>query len=194
MWLGKRMRAERAFTLIELLAVILVIRILAAIPMPTVGKAVNDAKKLTASRNLQHIVEAPVSFSLKDRLRELNSCQNAAEWAGLLAKYEELNAASLFFLGDDYLVETNRRSIPKTIGIMRNGQWHINPDFEKIPLSGGVIARIFRRASATTTPIADSRGLDHKTGQWRPANGDNGGICGGSGGFIVFLDGHVEFY
>jgi hypothetical protein len=162
--------------------------------MPLIGNAINDAKKLRALKNLQQIATAYVSFSLKDRFRELSSCKNTAEWAGVLSKYEELNAASIFIFNDDYLVESNHRTIPKTVGIRRNGQWSINPDFEKFPLSVVVISGIASRAPASTTPIAYSRGLSHKNGKWRSASGDNGGIYGESGGIIVFLDGHAEFY
>ncbi|MDR0693574.1 MAG: type II secretion system GspH family protein [Puniceicoccales bacterium] len=187
-------KRDRGFSLIELLTVVSVIVILAAILMPLVGNAINDAKKIKALKNLQQIATAYVSFSLKDRFRELNNCKNAAEWAGVLSKHEELNAASIFIFNDDYLVESNHRAIPKTIGIRKNGQWSINPDFENFPLSVVVISGIAGRAPADTTPIAYTRGLDPETGKWRPAKGNNGGVYGESGGIIVFLDGHVEFY
>jgi type II secretory pathway pseudopilin PulG len=188
---GKR---NSGFSLVELLTVISVIIILAAILMPVVGNAINDAKKLKALKNLQQIATTYVSFSLKDNLRELNNCKNAAEWAGVLSKHVELNAASIFILSDDYLVESSHRAMPKAIGIRRNGQWSINPDFENFPLSVVVISGIAGRAPAETTPIAYTRGLDHETGKWRPTSGNNGGVYGESGGIIVFLDGHAEFY
>jgi hypothetical protein len=70
----------------------------------------------------------------------------------------------------------------------------LNPEFENFPLSVVVIAGIPSRAPASTTPIAHTRGLDSSTGQWREAKGDGGGVYGTKGGFIVFLDSHVEFY
>ncbi|MDR2778991.1 MAG: type II secretion system GspH family protein [Puniceicoccales bacterium] len=187
-------KRNKAFTLVELLTVVSIIVILTAILMPLVGNAINDAKKLKALKNLQQIATAYVSFSLKDRFRELNSCKNAAEWAGVLSKHEELNTASIFIFNDDYLVESHRRAIPKTTGVRKNGQWCINPNFENFPLSVVVISGIASRAPAVTTPIAYSRGLDHRSGQWRAAKGNDGGIYGESGGIIVFLDGHAEFY
>jgi hypothetical protein len=36
--------------------------------------------------------------------------------------------------------------------------------------------------------------LDSADGTWREAIGDSGGIYGEAGGFIAFLDGHVEFF
>jgi hypothetical protein len=162
--------------------------------MPLVGNAISDAKKLKALKNLQQIATAYISFSLKDHFRELNNCKNAAEWAGALSKHNEINTASIFILSDDYLVESNHRAMPKTIGIRKNGQWNINPNFENFPLSVVVISGIASQAPAATTPIAYTRGLDHETGKWRPARGNNGGVYGESGGIIVFLDGHAEFY
>jgi hypothetical protein len=162
--------------------------------MPLVGNAINDAKKLRALKNLQQIVTAYDNFSLKDCFRDLNSCKNATEWAGVLSKHGELNVASVFIFNDDYLVESNHRTMPKTIGIRKKDQWSINPDFENFPLSVVVISGVASRSPASTTPIAYTRGLDHERGKWRPASGDNGGVYGESGGIIVFLDGHAEFY
>ncbi|MDR1433500.1 MAG: type II secretion system GspH family protein [Puniceicoccales bacterium] len=187
-------RRRRAFSLIELLAVISIIGILATVLMPVVSSAVDGAKKLKVSKGLQQIAMAYASFSLKGLTRELNVCKNAAEWAGVLAKHEEMNVASIFIVGNDYLVEAEHRPVPKTIGLLRNGQWRINPDFENFPLGVVVISGISSRAPAATTPIAYTRGLDAGSGRWRPADGPDGGIYGEEGGFIVFLDGHVEFY
>ncbi|MDR2737616.1 MAG: type II secretion system GspH family protein, partial [Puniceicoccales bacterium] len=138
----KRRRIARAFTLVELLTVISIIGVLAAILMPVVSNAIDSAKKLRASRNLRQIAMSYVSFSLKGKNRELKACQSAAEWAGLLSKHEELNVASMFFLGDDYLVESTNRPVPKAIGFVRDGQWRLNPEFENFPLSVVVIAGI----------------------------------------------------
>jgi prepilin-type N-terminal cleavage/methylation domain-containing protein len=181
------------FTLVELLTVIGIITILAAILTPIVGNAVGDAKRLRASKHLQQVAMAYVNFSLNSSTKELNLCNNATQWAGVLAKHGQLNVASPLIFSDDYLVEAEKRPTPKTIGVMRNGQWQINPEFENFPLSVVVIVGISSRAQSATTPIAYTRGLDNERGTWRSASGDGGGIYGESGGFIVFLDGHVEF-
>ncbi|MDR3144235.1 MAG: type II secretion system GspH family protein [Puniceicoccales bacterium] len=185
---------RRAFTLIEMLAVMSIVGILVAIITPMVGKAIDNARKMRASRNLHQIAAAYASFALKGKARELNSCHSAAEWAGVMSKHDELNSASLFILSDDYLVEADKRHIPKTIGIGGDGNWEINPEFASFPLSVVVITGVSVRAPASTTPIAYTRGLDNNSGTWRDAVGNDGGIYGKSGGFIAFLDGHVEFY
>ncbi|MDR1401405.1 MAG: type II secretion system GspH family protein [Puniceicoccales bacterium] len=190
----RRSGKKNAFTLIEMLTVISIIGILAAILMPVISNAIGEAKKLKVSKGLQQIAMAYASLSLKGFTRELNSCENAAQWAGIFSKYGELNAASMFIAGDDYLVETERNPLPKSIGFVKNGTWQMNADFKNFPLSVTVISGISSQARAETTPIAYTRGLDNNTGKWRGANGNGGGIYGETGGFIVFLDGHVEFY
>jgi prepilin-type processing-associated H-X9-DG protein len=159
-----------------------------------IGRSLESAKKMRASRNLHQIAAAYANFSLKGRTRELNGCRSAAEWAGVLSKHDELNVASIFILGDDYLVESDPRPIPKTVGTTAGDGWEIDPLFATFPLSVVVISGISGRAPASTTPIAYTRGLDNATGTWRDASGSNGGVYGKSGGFIAFLDGHVEFY
>jgi type II secretory pathway pseudopilin PulG len=178
----------------ELLTVISIIGILAAILTPMIGSAVNSAKKSKARRGLQQIAMAYVSFSTKGFASELNTCKKANEWAAALAKHEEMNVASMFILSDDYLVEAEHKLVPKTVVLMKNGTWVINQDFEKFPLSIVVIAGVASRSPSSTTPIAYTRGLDNDSGKWRASNGSNGGVYGEEGGFIVFLDGHVEFY
>jgi hypothetical protein len=100
--------------------------------MSIISNAVDGAKKLKVSKGLQQIVMAYTSFSLKGMIKEVNTCKNAAEWAGVLAKHEEMNVASIFVVADDYLVETEHHPIQKTIGLVKNGQWGSNPSLRHI--------------------------------------------------------------
>ena len=182
------------FTLMELLTVISIIGILATILMPVVGNAIDRARKLQMSKNLQQIAMAYVDFSLNHSLKELNACDTANEWAGVLSKYDILNIASLFISNEDYLSQQSKLLLPKVIGFRNGWEWRFNQDFERYPLSIVVISGLSPHAPTATTPLAYTRGLNDQTGQWRSSEGDNGGVYGTNGGFIVFLDGHVSFY
>jgi hypothetical protein len=67
-------------------------------------------------------------------------------------------------------------------------------DFIHFPLAITAIAGLPSGANPSTTPLAFTRGLDPATGTWKPALGDDGGVYGTEGGWIVFLDGHVQFF
>ena len=49
------------------------------------------------------------------------------------------------------------------------------------------------RLTSSTTPIAWTRGLN-ANGVWQHFESSRPGVYGSEGGFIVFLDGHVEFF
>lgn len=183
---------NRGFTLIEMLAVISVICILSAILMPIVGNAIAGAKKVRASRNLQQIVAAYLMASMNGVVSGLYEAKTANEWGAKLAQVTELNAAGLFAFSDDYLLE--HKHVPKTIMLNKRGKKENNPEFLKLPLSVVIIAGVTSNAPAETTPIAYTRGLDPVGGMWKEAIGSDGGVYGTEGGYIVFLDGHVEFF
>ena len=189
-----RSHKKLAFTFVELVAVISIIGVLFAILLPMVSSAMSDAKKLRDSRCMQQIAMSFSKFSLRNNAYELNSCQTTNEWAAVLSRNGELNLPEIFIFKDDYLVSMSGTPIPKSIGIVRDGRWEVNPEFKHFPTSVVIITRISSMAPATTTPIAYTRGLDRSTGRWRSDTGENGGVYGESGGLIVFLDGHVEFY
>lgn len=142
------------FTLMELLTVISIIGILATILMPVAGNAIDRARKLQMSKNLQQIAMAYVDFSLNHSIKELNSCNTVNEWAGVLSKYDVLNLASLFISNEDYLSQQSKLLLPKVIGLRNGWEWRLNQDFEKYPLSVVVISGLSPHAPTATTPLA----------------------------------------
>ncbi|MDE6576013.1 MAG: prepilin-type N-terminal cleavage/methylation domain-containing protein, partial [Opitutales bacterium] len=184
---------RRSFTLIEMLTVIAIIGILITLILPSVGQAIDRARQLKDENNLRQLAAAYINYlyNAPDKY-ELNACKNLYEFAGLLAKHGYLAAPEVYYASSDYLL--SNRKPPRTIGRTINGIWRINSDFLNFPLGVVVITNISPSAPASTTPIAYTRGLDHTTGRWREAIGDNGGVYSSTGGFIAFLDGHIQFF
>jgi prepilin-type N-terminal cleavage/methylation domain-containing protein/prepilin-type processing-associated H-X9-DG protein len=95
------MKPVRAFTLIELLTVIAIIGILAAIIIPTVGKVREAAKSAQCKSNLRQIGTAALLWANDNKDRILPSHADAADhrslslknWTGMLAPYTGINTA-----------------------------------------------------------------------------------------------------
>ncbi|MDR0340579.1 MAG: type II secretion system GspH family protein [Puniceicoccales bacterium] len=184
---------QQAFTLIEVLAVIAIIGILSALLTPAVGSALGRARKMRIVNNLRQI--ALTYGAHRDgggSLRELNRCETLAEWAALLAAGTGVNDANLYVIPEDYLVTSSGSASPRHI--LAGDGTSPSDEFRSHPLSFVVITGLLADDDPTTTPLAYSRGLDPITGRWRAAEGSDGGVYGSSGGFVVFLDGHVNFY
>ncbi|MDE6432501.1 MAG: type II secretion system GspH family protein [Opitutales bacterium] len=184
---------RRSFTLIEMLTVIAIIGLLTTILLPSVGQAIDRARQMKDSNNLRQLAAAYINYlyNAPDKY-EINSCQNLYDFASVLAKRGYLTSPEMYCVSSDYL--SSSRKPPRIIGTWRNNTWAINKDFSQYPLSVVVITNISPSAPASTTPIAYTRGLDHKTGTWKQSIGKDGGVYSNTGGFIAFLDGHVQFF
>jgi prepilin-type N-terminal cleavage/methylation domain-containing protein len=98
-WKGSTsIRSRVAFTLIEVLAVIAIIGILAAILLPSIGGAVTKAKRMKDANNLRQIAMAYVTriHSSFDG-REFAQCKNLYDFANILAKHGYLTAPEVIF-------------------------------------------------------------------------------------------------
>lgn len=184
---------NRAFTLIEMLTVIAIIGILASILLPSVGQAIDRARRTKDANNLRQLAAAYISYLYNSPDKyELDACDNLYKFASILAKHGYLSSPEMYYTRSDYLVSGHKT--PRTVGMWSNNTWKMSEDFANHPLSVVVITNISLSAPASTTPIAYTRGLDHTTGTWREPTGNNGGVYSSSGGFVAFLDGHVEFF
>ncbi|WP_221028824.1 type II secretion system protein [Actomonas aquatica] len=199
-------RPTAGFSLIELLTVITIIGILAAIIIPSMGGARDSAQRAVDSSNLSEIGKAAMLYSTANRDALPNPTQTSRtiggtnqaywQWFGQIARFGGLNDPTLFVSKLDDAIDPN--ALPLTVldpDVTTPPTLH--PDLTALPtLSWNVVAGL-RAGDPPTTPIAFTRGL-RTDGTWSgegTADDDpNRGPYGDAGGFIVFLGGNVEFF
>lgn len=184
------LKQRNGFTLIEVLAVLSILGLLASLLVPSVNGAIARAKKTRFVHNLQQI-GLIYSATLPTDGIDLSQAETVAEWAFLVRSHGGENRPDLYLVPEDYLIHSQRLSVPKFIASRAGDGWQINGAFATFPLGVTIIVGVGPDCPSTT-PIAYSRGLDPETGRWKPSTGDDGGIYGADEGFILFLDGHVE--
>lgn len=184
-------KKSAGFSLVELLAVLAIISILISLLSPTILNGLRSAKRTKSALHLRQIALAHLTCHQLGTYRF--NAKNLSEFAVQLAKKTKLNDPSVYYDEDDYLVQKETKSIPKAILDASNAESGINKSFSSFPLSFVVIQNLSSEAPLSTTPFAYTRGLG-LDGVWKAAEGDDGGVYGGDGGHIVFLDGHVRFY
>lgn len=189
-------RAQSEFTLIELLTVIAIIGILAAIVIPTVGSVREKAQRAVDANNLREIAKAAMIYASdnKDRLPNpdtiassggLSDANKVFLWPGILARTKALNDASFYFSKIDPSFDGE---VPAAI-ISPNNNKALDSSFTSgrelsLEFVGGL-----KMSDPPSTPVAFTRGL-RTDGTWDPDNG----VYGDTGGYVVFLGGNVEFY
>ena len=183
------------FTLVELLTVIAIIGVLAAIIIPTVGKVRESAQRTVDASNLREILKAAMLYAAdhNDRLpdpaalaAEFPDVAPAFRFPAALARAGLLTAPSVYIERNDphfngtyptAIIDPdsagrNQLAVAFTTG--RSLAWEF---------VGGV-----RLGDVPTTPVAFTRGLT-STGTWSPATG----VYGDAGGYVAFLGGNVVY-
>lgn len=191
-------RTRGAFTLIELLTVIAIIGILAALIFPTVGKVRETAQRTVDANNLREIVKAAQIYAAdnNDRLPDPQAiqAQNPAPvtggqgpflWAGILAQRGILTDPTFYFAKND---PAFNGAFPTAIVSPAN-RGVLDPSFTTNRVLSFEFVGGLRVSDGATVPVAFTRGL-LATGVWDATNGTYRDV----GGHIAFLGGNVQFY
>ena len=193
------------FSLIELLTVIAISGILAAIIIPTVGNVRETAQRTVDSNNLREIGKAGAIYATDNRDTLPNPAQvnrpiangNAyLQWFGQLARYADLNDPNTFISKIDSAVD--QAAVAGALTVLDPGVTTASLDSSFVALttmSFNVVAGL-RLSDPSTTPVAYTRGLGQE-GTWNGTATDGTpqrGVYNEAGGHIVFLGGNVQFY
>lgn len=180
-----KLSSTRGLTLIEILGVLTIIGILAAALIPSITFVNEKARKTKAASHLRQLVLAYTICLQSGDSRTLNSYKDIHSLAAYLAKQANLNDPQLWLLDQDAQVGDKAKTL-KTI-IKPDGT--PTDDFKALPLSFSFVVNLPSGLCPSTAPIAWSRGLK-EDGMWDETEG----IWGNAGGYVAFLDGHIEWY
>ncbi len=186
------MRRKSGFSLIELLMVLGVMSILMGMLAPAVGMIREKAQRMATAQKLRQIGMAVATYqSLTGRSL---AGSDLGDWMARLAAETGVREGELYIFKEDPLLSQQKESIPPVlVQPAENGDWEEIKGFEDWPIGVTVVSGLSPGANPSTTPVAWTRGLD-LSGQWQHFASARPGIYGSEGGYIVFLDGHVEFH
>lgn len=183
--------------MIELLTVIAIIGILAAIVIPTVGSVREKAQRAVDANNLREILKAAQLYAddnhgrLPDPQNLGNQITAAApvfRWPGILAKNGVLADPTFYFAKNDpHFDGTYPAAILDPQSTARN---QLDPSFTTNRVLAWEFVGGVKSNDPATTPVAYTRGLRPDGSGWDV----NTGVYKTVGGYIAFLGGNVNFY
>lgn len=180
------------FSLIELLMVLGVMAILMGMLVPSVGVVREKAQRMATAQKLRQIGLAVATYqSVTGRSV---SGSDIGEWMASLASETGVREGDLYIYEEDPLLAQTTGSIPPVlVAPGKTGAWEEISGFEDWPIGVTVVSGLNPLSNPSTTPVAWTRGLT-PSGQWADFGTARPGIYGNKGGYIVFMDGHVEFH
>ncbi len=184
-----------AFTLIELLTVIAIIGILAAIIIPTVGAVREKANRAVDGNNLREIVKAAQIYAGDNqdllpnpRTIQATTLTNATQallWPGILARNNILTDPTFYFSKSDPFFTAYPTSIINTTDTTKRT---LDASMTGKSLAWEFAAGV-KMSDGPAMPIAWTRGLQ-TNGTWSLTSGTYKDV----GGYVGFLGGNVAFY
>ena len=203
----QRTNSSEGFTLVELLTVIAIIGVLAAILIPVVGKVRENAQRASDLANIRSIGQAALVYAQEHNgnLPATNLPAAAGttgfvptgtaatttlySYAAALALSGGLNNGAVWVSPADL---TGTQGLGNVLG---NGQPRDfaadTPAFNGAILSFQAFSGL-RTSMGANTPVVWTRGLAAATGTWD--NNRQNSVYGSDGGHVFFLGGHVQFF
>jgi len=189
-------RLAFGFTLVELLTVIAVIGILAAIVIPTMGSVRDKAQRAVDGNNLRELLKAALIYAgdHQDRLPDPAGIPNSLlaaiepvwKWPGVLAQGNLLTDPAFYYSKTDPAFNGSHPPFILQPGAARN---ELHPEFTAGRSPSWEFVGGVKMTDPPTTPVIYTRGLQ-ASGRWSATSG----VYGDSGGFIAFLNGSVGYY
>ena len=201
-------RQRKGFTLIEMLTVIAIIGVLAAVLFPGVQGVMRSAKKNSALNKLRSIGQGYMNWAQGGKVMTRtgtwtatgNVATKVSEYAANLAAGAALDSGELWFVDGDVMLERNTiPNLPKNVIRTQGANTVVDPLFIAALTAGtGTSWTVYSGTSSgvvgsVAVPLAWSRGLNN-AGSWPAGDGTVTGSCWGpEGGHIVYGDGHVSW-
>jgi len=204
---------RRGFTLVELLTVIAIIAVLAAILFPVFSRARESARKTTCMSHLQQLGEAAAIYTSDYNGFIVPWCITHPGWGGGYTPPTPQNAPASHIVTWDislqsYIRDTNILYCPST-PFDRTDRAYAIANYTQRPIATNSWTGGFKDAipAPTKTVLLFEKG-DNPPGSWGDALGQNvyqshssEGQAGyseamfhGDGKNFLFLDGHVKYY
>jgi prepilin-type N-terminal cleavage/methylation domain-containing protein len=193
-------KKRKGFTLIELLIAIVIIGILMSLLIPSVSKMMEDTRRTKDADCLKQIATAYRQYCSEDvNGRNINVTESSdggltgLGWVLVLAKGGFLNDPNVYtFSSDSGAIKVTKKTIVDE-SLQNNDAWNTGGAMN-LKFSVYLINNVPTDAPLSTTPIAFTRGFPSGNPAKWPATGDEVGVYGDKGGYIAFLDEHVDWF